>query len=113
MLRGDPSRRRALSRFEKEGGRSYCCAISYAEIFAGIRPGEEAETEAFFAARGEVVIDASTGRRAGGYLLRYRSSHALGVADALIAASATTAGLRLWTGNRRDYPMPDLKFFDA
>jgi hypothetical protein len=31
-------------------------------------------------------------------------------ADALIAAAATTAGLSLWTRNRRDYPMPDLSF---
>jgi predicted nucleic acid-binding protein len=32
------------------------------------------------------------------------------MADALIAAAATTAGLSLWTQNRRDYPMPDLAF---
>jgi hypothetical protein len=60
---------------EKTGVPTYCCAISWAEIFAGVRPGEEAIAEAFFHARGEVVIDAVTGRRAGVYLSRYAKSH--------------------------------------
>lgn len=42
---------------EREGVPTYCCAIAWAEIFAGLRPGEEAMTEGFFHARGEVVID--------------------------------------------------------
>jgi hypothetical protein len=55
---------------EAAGISTYCCAIAWAEVTAGVRPGEEALTEAFFNARGEVVIDGETGRRAGGYLLR-------------------------------------------
>jgi predicted nucleic acid-binding protein len=35
----------------------------------------------------------------------------LTLADALIAAAASTSGLRLWTRNRRHYPMDDLAFF--
>ena len=42
---------------EREGVPTYCCAVAWAEIFAGMRPGEEAMTEGFFHARGEVVID--------------------------------------------------------
>jgi predicted nucleic acid-binding protein len=84
-----------------------------AEIFAGLRPGEEALTEAFFHARGEVVIDAITGRRAGAYLSRYARSHSLEIADALVAATASSTGLKLWTLNRRHYPMPDVKFYDT
>ena len=76
-----------------------------------MRPGEEALTQAFLAQRAEVVIDTDTGRRAGQYLARYARSHGLEVADALIAAAATTSGLALWTQNRQDYPMPDLRFY--
>lgn len=91
---------------------TYCTAISWAEIYAGIRAGEEPLTEAFFLARGELVLDAVCGRHAGAYLARYARSHGLEIADALVAAAAVTSGLRLWTLNRRHYPMPDLEFYD-
>jgi predicted nucleic acid-binding protein len=78
-----------------------------------VRPGEETLTEAFFHTRGEVVLDALVGRRAGGYLSRYSRSHGVQIADALVAAAATTAGLRLWTLNRRHYPMTGLTFHDG
>ncbi len=97
---------------EQEGVPTFCCAVAWAEIFAGLRPGEEAMTEAFFHARGEVVIDAVTGRRAGVYLSRYARSHGVEIADALVAAAAASTGLRLWTLNRRHYPMGDLRFYE-
>ena len=97
---------------EREGVPTYCCAIAWAEIFAGLRPGEEAMTEGFFHARGEVVIDSVTGRRAGAYLSRYARSHGVEIADALVAAAAASTGLRLWTLNRRHYPMADVKFYE-
>ena len=96
--------------YARAGVSSYCTAVSWAEVFAGVRPGEEAATQAFFDARGEVVLDATTGRRAGTYLARYGRSHGVAIADALIAAAASTAGLRLWTRNRRHYPMDDVEF---
>jgi predicted nucleic acid-binding protein len=58
-----------------------------------------------------VVLDARVGQRAGAYLARYSRSHGVQLADALVAAAATTSGLRLWTLNRKHYPMPDLTFF--
>ncbi len=94
---------------EAAGVRTYACAVSWAEVHAGLRPGKEALTQAFLGQRAEVVIDADTGRRAGQYLARYAKSLGLEIADALIAAAPTTSGLSLWTLNRRDYPMPDLR----
>lgn len=78
-----------------------------------MRPGEEGFTRGFFEARGEVVIDAEVGRRAGEYLALYSKSHGVGIADALTAAAASTSGLRLWTLNRRHYPMRDLRFYES
>jgi predicted nucleic acid-binding protein len=101
----------ALLAVETAGTPTYCCAVAWAEIYAGVRRGEEVATEAFFRARGEVTIDAETGRRAGSYLARYARSHGLELADALVAAAASTAGLVLWTQNRRDYPMADVRFY--
>lgn len=104
---------KAAAQLEQEGVATYTCPVSWAEIFAGIRPGEEEITEEFFHARGEVLLDAVTGRRAGSYLARHARSHGLEIADAFIAAAATTSGLMLWTLNRKHYPMADLRFFDA
>jgi len=112
ILRGRSSIADQLAATERQGLRTYCCAITWAEIGAGLRPGEETATEGFFEARGEVVIDAATGRRAGSYLSRYAGSHGVEIADALIAAAASTAGLSLWTLNRKHYPMEDLRLYN-
>ncbi|MGH7357866.1 MAG: PIN domain-containing protein [Candidatus Rokuibacteriota bacterium] len=111
VLRGRRRIAEAILGLEAAGVRTYACAVSWAEIHAGLRPGEEALTQAFLTQRAEVVIDAHTGQQAGQYLARYARSHGLEIADALIAAAATTSGLALWTQNRRDYPMADLRFY--
>lgn len=102
----------ALRELERRGVPTYCTAISWAEVYAGVRRGEEPITEEFFGSRGEVVLDGHAGRQAGSYLSRYRRSHGVELADALIAAAAATSELPLWTLNRKHYPMTDLSFFD-
>lgn len=111
VLRGRPHTVEALRTVEADGVPTYCCAVSWAEIFAGVRPGEETRAENFFEARGELPIDSLTGRRAGRYLSRYARSHGLEIADALVAAAASTAGLYLWTLNVRHYLMDDLRLY--
>jgi predicted nucleic acid-binding protein len=98
---------------EATGVPTYCTAIAWAEIFAGLRPGEEPLTQAFFDARGEIVLDGQVGRQAGAYLARYARSHGVEIADALVAAAAATSGVRLWTLNRKHYPMPDVRFYEG
>jgi predicted nucleic acid-binding protein len=96
---------------ETSGVPTYCTAIAWAEIYAGLRPGEEPITQAFFEARGEIVLDRQVGQRAGAYLARYSQSHGVELADALVAAAATTSGVHVWTLNRKHYPMSDVKFY--
>ena len=86
--------------------------VSAAELWAGARPAEHAFLEALFEALVCVPADAEVGRRAGEYLLRYRKSHSVELGDALIASSAVASGARLWTRNRKHYPMPELEFYD-
>ena len=64
-LRGRVRTLDELRALERAGVTTYCCAVSWAEVFAGLRPGEEAATEAFFELRADVAIDAQVGRRAG------------------------------------------------
>ena len=87
-------------------------AVSAAELWAGARPPEHIALDALFDALLCVPIDAALGRRAGEYLRRYRKSHAVELGDALIAASAVERGARLWTRNRKHYPMPELAFYE-
>lgn len=42
---------------------------------------------------------------------QFAKSHRLELADALIAATASIHKLKLWTRNRRHYPMKDIAFF--
>ena len=113
ILRGRKAVVQAALDLEASGAPTYTTPISWAEVYAGIRPGEEMITQGFFDARGEVVIDAFTGRTAGSCLARYSKSHKVEIADALVAAAASTSGLYLWTLNRKHYPRPDLKLYEA
>jgi predicted nucleic acid-binding protein len=113
VLRGNRRLIADLERLVAGGARTYCTAVAWAEVFAGLRKGEEPVAGDFFAARGEVILDGTTGRHAGAYIARYGRSHGVRIADALVAAAAATAGLRLWTLNRRHFPMEDLRLFDT
>ena len=113
ILRGRTNVLESARELEERGVPTYCTPIAVAEVYAGIRAGEEPLTEAFFEARGEVVLDARVGRRAGAYLARYARSHGVELADTLVAAAASTAGFRLWTMNRKHYPMPDVSFYEG
>lgn len=113
ILRGRRAVVAAARSVEDAGIPTYCTPIAFAEIYAGIRAGEEPATEAFFSARGEVLLDARVGRLAGAYLARYARSHGVELADALVAAAAAASGLLLWTLNRKHYPMPDVRFHDT
>ena len=55
LLRGNEDVIEAVAALEASATPTYCTAISWAEIYAGLRAGEEAATVAFFEARGEVV----------------------------------------------------------
>src|ERR1700693_4140287 len=79
--------------------------VSVAELWAGARPNEHDALNSLFRALTCIPIDEEAGRQAGLYLKRYRKSHGVEVADALIAASAVANRAELWTRNRKQYPM--------
>jgi predicted nucleic acid-binding protein len=86
--------------------------VSVAELWAGARPAEHETLTNLFRALRCIPLDAETGQQAGDYLRRYRKSHGVEIADALIAASAVVTSAALWTRNRKHYPMKELTFFD-
>jgi predicted nucleic acid-binding protein len=88
------------------------CPVTAAELWAGARPAEFESLGALFNALVCVPGDASLCRQAGEFLRRYRKSHAVELGDAMIAATAIASGARLWTRNRKHYPMPELTYYD-
>ena len=85
--------------------------VSSAELWHGVLPHEQERLSDLFAAMTCLPIDSGTGRRAGDFLRQYSKSHHLDLGDALIAATASIHNLRLWTRNRRHYPMKDVAFY--
>ncbi len=84
--------------------------VSVAEIYAGIRNGEEGIVSELFLALEVLSLESEVGKKAGGYLKNYSKSHGLEIADALIAGSAYHYKMKLWTFNKKHYPMEDIEF---
>ena len=91
-------------------GRELFISIStVAEILAGMRPGEEADTETLLSLFIICPAGESIARAAGKYLNQYAASHQLDLGDALIAATASHMGVKLATRNVKHYPMTDVQ----
>jgi predicted nucleic acid-binding protein len=86
-----------------------CSVITRIELLSGMRPEEEKSLERFLAAFEIIDVTDSIARSAGMYLNRYRKSHGINMADAIIAASARHTDARLYTLNTKHYPMNDIE----
>src|SRR5438477_12813276 len=62
--------------------------ISVAEVFAGVRKGEQDMVANLFLLLEPITISVELGRKAGEYLKSYAKSHSVELGDALIAACA-------------------------
>ena len=84
--------------------------LTHLEIYQGMRTGEEGDTNAFLDGLVSVVVDIPISRRAGTMLGELRSKGTtIGIADAIIAATALQLGTPLLTNNVDHYPFPNLK----
>ena len=84
--------------------------LTHLEIYQGMKVGEEGATNAFLDGLVSVVVDIPIARRAGTMLGELRSKGmTIGIADAIIAATALQFGAPLLTNNVEHYPFPDLK----
>lgn len=85
-------------------------ALNFAEVYAGMRPGEEAGTEAFLGALDCYEITAVIGRLAGKLKKQWAvKGRTLALADTIVAATALENDCALMTDNGKDFPMPELR----
>ena len=82
------------------------CSITVAELYQGVRDGKEKEILDSFVS--ELRICSVTGTiavEAGLFKRKYGKSHSSGLADCIIAATATYHGMPLKTLNLKHFPM--------
>ena len=84
--------------------------IVVTELYGGVREGaERAVLDTLLAAFPIWPVTDSIAKEAGLLWRRYRPSHGVGLADALLAATTLAHGTTLVTLNRKHFPMlPDL-----
>ncbi len=96
----------AISYLEAQQGRLLLSVITLAELYAGVREGEEKlRLERFLQAFEIIPLDQYLAVQGGFYRCNYGKSHNVGLADALIAATATQRQVPLVTLNRKHFPM--------
>ena len=106
FLRG---REQAVSFVARESDRLILSSIVVAELYAGARGGED-DTEqstlrGFLSLFRIVHVTSAIARLGGLYKRDYGRSHGIGLADAVVAATATLEDAELKTLNVRHYPM--------
>jgi len=84
----------------------YMSSISMAELYAGVRKGEESRKLEVFIETFEVIsLNKNIAKIGGLYRNQYKPSHGTGLADALIAATAKEIGAHVITFNTKHFPM--------
>lgn len=111
VLRGNERFARELRICLESGNEVAVTPVTIAEILAGARVPELSKTRALLDSLVCLRIDRAVGEIAGRYVARFARSHAVEVADALVAACAKVHRYRLWTHSRKHYPMRDIRLF--
>src|SRR5262245_14128024 len=110
-LRGHQPFVEQLPKLIEDHSELFWSPVSVAEIFAGVRKSEQGAIADLFVLLEPVVVSMEVGKKAGAFLKSYAKSHGVESGDALVAACASSEGLKLWTLNRKHYPMKDVDFF--
>jgi predicted nucleic acid-binding protein len=112
VLRGLQKRRSMLAELVAAGHILATAAVNVAEVYAGMRPGEETRTEAFLSSLDCYPITGAIARRAGSLKRAWaQKGRTLTLVDMMIAATALEHGLALMTDNRKDFPLTELKLY--
>lgn len=112
VLRARQNRRALLAEMVEGGHVLATAAINIGEVYAGVRPEEEAKTATFLSNLSCYPMTPEIARRAGlmkgGWARRGRT---LTLSDMVVAATALEHGLTLMTDNRKDFPILELSFY--
>jgi predicted nucleic acid-binding protein len=112
VLRSRRRRRELLAQLARSGHSLATSALNVAEVFSGMRPEEQNQTEAFLEALDCYPISRMAGQLAGTLKNKWaRKGRTLTLADAIVAAIAMENDCTLMTDNHKDFPMPELQHY--
>jgi hypothetical protein len=97
---------KAVAFVNKYNDRIILSSIVIAELYAGVKgEAEQIALQNFISLFRIVPIDATIGKAGGLYRRDYGKSHGVGLADAVLAATAEAENAELKTLNTKHYPM--------
>ena len=109
LLRGRDDAATRMRALRDAGDSSYVCVITIEETVRGLRTREHDAARQLFSGLRIAPLGESEGWQAGEWRRQYAArGRTLAQADCLVAAAALALGGRLATGNRKDFPMPEL-----
>ena len=112
VLRARNQRRELLADLARAGHTLTTTVLNVAELYSGMRPGEEARTESFLSGLRCYGLTGPAARLAGRWKFAWsQKGRTLALADAIVAAIASEQQCHLLTDNRKDFPMPELKLY--
>ena len=110
LLNGKRGRKEMLDALVLGGHEIASCPITITDVYAGLRPGEEAITERplrslrFYPVTWEIAKEAGDLQNAW-----WRKGRTRSLPDLTLAAVALANGLIFVTANAKDFPMPELQ----
>jgi predicted nucleic acid-binding protein len=89
-------------------------SVNIAELYAGMRKGEETATEELISGLECLPLTPEIAKNAGHItVVRRRIGKTHSLVDMMIAATAIEHGYRLLTDNRKDFAIPEIDLFPA
>jgi len=111
-LRNRNRRRAMLAGLVASGLELATSTVSIAEVYGGLRPGEEQATRALLAVIDWFPVYASIAERAGQLKAAFRrQGQTRSITDMIVAATALENGFPVATDNLKDFQVPGLALF--
>lgn len=108
-LKGKKEATAILSKCAEGKNLILCSVITVIELQTGMRTDEERQLARFLMAFEKKEVTEQIANIAGKYMNEYRESHGINMADAIIAATARNCGAKLYTLDKKHYPMADIE----
>jgi hypothetical protein len=111
-LRNRKQRRKLLAGLVASGQELVTSTISIAEVYGGLRPGEEGATQAFLAGLEWIPVSAAIAVEAGNLNASLRrQGQTRSITDMVVAATALIYGCSVATDNLKDFQIQGLRLF--
>src|SRR5258708_28469000 len=112
VLRNRKGRRELLADMVRTGHTLCTSVMNVAEVYSGLRAGEEVHSEAFLVGLEEFEIGRGAARAAGRLKMTWiKKGRTVSLADAIVAAIPIEQASPLLPHNPKDFPLPQFRLY--